>query len=208
MARVAIIGGGGFAKEVIEIAELLGHKIVGIFALENSLKEYKYLGYKDEILSKRDSYDAIHIAIGAVNQQGIEIRNELIDFLQQHNIPSISLISPKATIAKSVTIKEGTFIAHEVLISCDTQIGNYVIINQRAVIGHDCKIEDRVSIAPLVFLGGGVIVEKESMIGVRATIRQGIKIAHNSTIGMGSLVIKSTKPYTLTLQMPSKTHKM
>jgi len=207
MARVAIIGGGGFAKEVIEVAKMRGHNIVGIFALENSLKEYKHLGYLEDMLKKRDEFDALHIAIGATNAKGIESRREILEFIRVNNLPLISLISPKADIASSVSIGDGVYIGHRVLISCDSVIDDAVLINQGAVIGHDCKIQENVSISPLVFLGGSVTVKKDTMIGVRSTIRQGVTIGESSIIGMGSIVIKNIPPKSKTLQMPSRIYK-
>ncbi len=204
MARVAIIGGGGFAKEVIEVARMNGHEIVGIFARENSLERYPHLGYLDEMLTLRDRYDAVHIAVGAVNRQGMHNRREILEFLRRHDIPMISLVSPKADLGEGVSVGEGVYIGHRVLISCDAQIADAVLINQGAVIGHDCRIEENVSIAPLVFLGGNVRMGRDTMIGARATVRQGLRIDPECLIGMGSLVIKNLKAGCTTLQMPSK----
>jgi len=206
MARVAIIGGGGFAKEVIEVAIMQGHTISGIFALENSL-EYPHLGYFEEMLSRRDEYDYLHIAIGAVNRNGMQNRAKILDFIYKHSLPMISLISPKADIADDVVIGNGVYIGHRVIISCSTVIDDAVLINHSAVIGHDCKIAKNVSIAPLVFLGGGVEIESGVMVGVRSTIRQGLKIGQDSVIGMCSIIIKNVKPSSTTLQMPSKIYK-
>jgi sugar O-acyltransferase (sialic acid O-acetyltransferase NeuD family) len=204
MARIGIVGGGGFAKEVIEVARLCGHEIAGIFALENSLDEFPHLGYLDEMLQKREAYDALHLAIGAVNRQSVENRRKLLDFIRQHGLPMISLVSPKADIGEGVQIGEGVYIAHRALISCNATLLDAVLVNHGAVIGHDCLVEENVSLAPLVFLGGNVHVERDCMLGARSTIRQGLKIGERSLVGMGSLVIKNLKPESTTLQMPSK----
>ncbi len=204
MARVAIIGGGGFAKEVIEVGRMCGHEIVGIFARENSLSDYPHLGYLDEMLTMRKRFDAVHIAVGAVNRKGMQNRREILEFLREHGIPMISLISPKADLGNGVRFGEGVYIGHRALISCDTRIADAVLINQGAVIGHDCWIEENVSIAPLVFLGGQVVIESDTMIGARATLRQGLRIGTSSLVGMGSIVIKNLKPGSTTLQLPSK----
>jgi len=134
------------------------HTISGIFAISNSL-EYPHLGYFEEMLSRRDEYDYLHIAIGAVNRKGMQNRAKILDFIYKHSLPMISLISPKADIADDVVIGNGVYIGHRVIISCETVIDDAVLINQSAVIGHDCKIAKNVSIAPLVFLGGGVEIE-------------------------------------------------
>ena len=205
--KIAIIGGGGFAKEVIEVALLNGYEIYGVFAKESSLDEYKYFGYLDELNKLKDEFDGVHIAIGAVNQEGVKNRRVVIEFLKENSIKQISLISPLATIAKDVKIGDGVYVGHKVLISVGTSIGDSVLFNHSCLIGHDCKIEDNVSIAPLVFLGGNVIVEKDVMVGVRSTIRQGVKIGRGSIIGMCSVIIKNIKANSLTLSAPSKSYR-
>jgi sugar O-acyltransferase (sialic acid O-acetyltransferase NeuD family) len=205
--KIAIIGGGGFAKEIIEVAEMNGYEIYGIFAKESSLDDYRYCGYLDELKEAKDNFDGVHIAIGAVNKKGIDSRRVIIEFLKEHNIKQISLISPLATLAKDVKVGNGVYIGHKVLISVGTVIGDSVLFNHSSIVGHDCNIEDNVSIAPLVFLGGGVIIEKDVMIGVRSTIRQGIKIGKDSIIGMCSVIIKNIKANSLTLPTPTKIYR-
>jgi len=206
MSKIAVIGGGGLAKEIIEIIKLNNDELFGIFAKENSLS-YPYFGYLDELKKLKNEFDGVVLAVGAVNKEGIKNRRIIIDFIKENNIPLISVISPYARISKNVKLGEGIYIGHDVLISCDSEISDNVLINQRALIGHDCKIYENVSIAPQVFLGGGVEIERDVMIGVGATIRQGVKIGNNSIIGMRSIVIKNIKNGSLVLQSPSKVFK-
>ena len=206
MAKIAIMGGGGFAKEIIEVIEMNGDEVYGVFAKENSL-EYPYFGYLDELSKHKNNFDGVILAIGAVNQQGIENRKKIIEFIKQNNISLISVISPLATISKNVKIGKGVYIAHNVLVSVDSEIKDNVLINTGSVIGHDVILNENVSIAPQVFIGGGVNIEEDVMIGVAATIRQGIKIGNNSIIGMRSIVMKNIKKHSIVLQTPSKVYK-
>lgn len=205
--NIAIIGGGGFAKEVIEVALMLGYDIYGIFAKESSLKEYDYCGYLDELLQQRDNFDGVIIAIGAVNRVGMSNRKNIIEFLKKHQIEQISLISPLATISESVTVGKGVYIAHNVLISCDVIIKDSVLINHLAVIGHDCLIQENVSIAPQVFLGGNVQIKSDVMIGAASTLIQGITVEQNSIISMRANVIKNVKADSSVIAMPSKIYR-
>jgi len=203
--KIAIIGGGGFAKEVIEVILMNGDEVYGVFAKENSL-DYDYFGYLDELNKHKNSFDGAILAIGAVNKVGIENRRKIIEFIKENNIKLISVISPLATISKSVKIGNGVYIGHGVLISCDAQIDDNILINHNTIIGHDVKINENVSIAPQVFIGGAVVIEEDVMIGVGATIRQGIKIRNNSLIGMRSIVIKNIKENSTVLHQISKVY--
>lgn len=202
--KIAIIGGSGFAKEVIEVAEMLGHKIYGVFADKPNNIGYEYKGYLDELLALKDEFDVAHIAIGAVNKEGISVRATMIDFLTQNNIPTISLISPRAFVSQGAQIGDGVYIGHSVIISIGSQVGNYVVLNHHADIGHDAIIGVNVSIAPQVFVGGGTKIANHVMIGVASTLRQGIEIGEFSVVGMKSSVIKSLKPNSFVFTLPSK----
>jgi len=181
-------------------------EVYGIFAQGNTLN-YNYFGYLDQLIAHRNSFDGVVLAIGAVNKTGIENRRKIIEFLKENSIDLISVISPLATISKSVKIGNGSYVGHGVLISCDAKIDDNVVINQNAIIGHDTKICENVSIAPQVFLGGGVKIEKDVMIGVGATIRQGVKIGSNSSIGMRSIVVKNIKENSTVLHQISKVYR-
>ena len=204
--KIAIIGGGGLAKEIIEVILMNGDEVYGIFAKESSL-EYDYFGDVDELNRHKNSFDGVVLAIGAVNKNGIENRRKIIEFMKENSINLISVISPLATISKSAKIEKGVYVGHGVIISCDAKIYDNVLINQNAIIGHDVKICENVSIAPQVFIGGGVVVEKDVMMGVGSTIRQGISIGSNSVIGMRSVVVKNIKENSLVLHQISKVYK-
>jgi sugar O-acyltransferase (sialic acid O-acetyltransferase NeuD family) len=189
--RLAIIGGGGFAKEIIEIALLNGFEIIGIFAQQNNLTAYAYLGYLDELLSKRDRYDYVHIAFGGINQAGLANRAKVIQFLEKHAIPAATLISPYARISDNVEIAEGSYIAHNALISCEARIDAHVIINTASLIGHDTHIGKNTTVSPQAFIGGECIIGENSLIGAGTLIKQGLSIGENCIIGMGTIVQRS-----------------
>lgn len=191
--RLALIGGGGFAKEIIEIALLNGFEIAGIFAQKNNLPSYPHLGYLDELLSKRDLYDYVHIAFGGINHTGIANRIRIIDFLEKHDIPSATLISPYARVSEDVQIAEGTYVAHNALISCDAKIDAHVIINTASLIGHDVHIGKNTTVSPQVFIGGECVIGKNSLIGVGTLIKQGLEIGENCIVGMGTIVQRSVQ---------------
>ena len=203
--KIAIIGGGGIAKEIIEVIKMNNDDVYGIFALKNYL-DYPHYGYLEELKKHKNKFDGVIVGIGVVNKKGIEIRNNICSFLEENKIPLISVISPLASISKSSIVKEGVYIAHNVIISCDSIIDKNVIINQGAIIGHDVKISSNVSVGPQVFIGGGVEIENNVMIGVGATLKEGIKIAQDVIIGMRSIVIKNIKKDSLVLPTISKVY--
>ena len=207
MSKIAIVGGGGFAKEIIEVIKMNNDEVYGIFAKTNSLN-YPYFGYLDELNEHKSNFDGVILAVGAVDKNGIENRKNIIEFIEKNSIPLISVISPLAIISEEATIEKGVYISHNVIVSSNAYIKSYVSINHSAIVGHDVKLDLNVSIGPQVFLGGGIVVEKNVMIGAGATLRQGIKISENVIIGMGCIVIKNIKSGSIVLPSVSKIYKM
>jgi sugar O-acyltransferase (sialic acid O-acetyltransferase NeuD family) len=201
---IAIIGGGGFAKEVIEVAESLGYEIYGIFSKDPSDIRYPYRGYLEELDKQKSNFSGAIVAIGAFNKKTIKVRNNILSFLRSNDIGQISIISPFSRIGVRSIIGKGVYIAHNSVISVDVNIGDSVLINTGAFIGHDVIVSSNSCIGPRVFIGGGSVIEKNVTIAASSSILQGICIGSGSTVGMASLVLKSLKPNSFVLPLPSQ----
>jgi UDP-N-acetylglucosamine acyltransferase len=81
--------------------------------------------------------------------------------------------------------------------SCDpslpTYVGNYCYLMKGAHVAHDCVVENFVTMANDVFLGGHTRVMMHTNIGPLSAIHQGQTIGSFCQIGMGSVVPKNTK---------------
>jgi sugar O-acyltransferase (sialic acid O-acetyltransferase NeuD family) len=197
MKKIAIIGGGGLAKEFIELSKMCGYSLYGIFARENRLADIPYRGYLEELEMLKNEFDGVALAVGGVNSEGINNRKTLIRFLSDHSIPSVTLISPQAILSKSVTIGEGCYVHHMAALSCDARIGAHSLINTAAMIGHDVSIGENCTVSPRAFIGGGVTVGANTLIGAGALVKQGITIGEGCIIGMGTIVQRSMPDHTL-----------
>jgi len=204
LKTVAIIGGGGLAKEIIEVVEILGYEVYGIFAQEKTDIQYPYKGYLNELIKSRSKFSGAILAIGAYNLKTNKARNNILSFLKLHNIEQISIISPFARIGKGVEVGKGVYIGHNSVIAVDAKIGDSVSINTGSFIGHDTIIFPNSVIGPNVFIGGNCIIEKDVTIAASSNILQGIRVGANSTVGISSLVLKTLKPNSFTLPEPSR----
>ena len=201
---IAIIGGGGFAKEIIEVAKSLGHEIYGVFSETAPSIRYPHKGYLQELNEQKHNFSGVIVAIGAFNRKTIENRNNILEFLESNNINQISIISPFARIEKGVVVGKGVYVAHNVVISVDAVIGDSVLINTGAFIGHDAVISFNSAIGPRAFIGGGCLIGENVTIAVSSNILQGVKIGFGSTIGPATLVLKSLNPTSIVLPTPSQ----
>jgi len=99
---------------------------------------------------------------------------------------------------------KGCFINKRVVIGAQSEIGNYVIINRGACLGHHLKLNDFVSVGPGVVTGGGIAVGKGSLIGTGATLLPEIQIGDNCVVGAGSVVTKNIPNNTIVIGNPAR----
>lgn len=190
-----LYGASGHAKVIIEILELCGIDVVGLFDDNpeiESMLDYNVLGSYDSTILKNDQ---LIISIG---------NNELRKKISE-NVSAIfgKAVHPLAVISKRSSIASGTVVMGNAIINSDTSIGKHAIINTSASIDHDCIIEDFVHISPNATLCGGVKIGEGTHIGAAAVIIPGIKIGKWATIGAGAVVIRDVPDFTTVVGNPA-----
>jgi len=104
----------------------------------------------------------------------------------------LSFVSSRATTWPDLRIGDNCFIFENNVIQPFVQIGSNVILWSGNHIGHHTEIQDHCFLASHIVISGSVIVEPYCFFGVNATIRDGIRIARESVIGAGALILKDT----------------
>jgi UDP-N-acetylglucosamine acyltransferase len=106
------------------------------------------------------------------------------------------LIGNNNIITGLVTIDAGT---EEI-----TYIADNCFIMKHAHIGHDCKINDNVTISCGAKIGGHSIIDKNSNIGLNAVLHQFSHIKEGCMIGASAFFKGESKPYTKYAGVPAK----
>lgn len=207
MTRLAFIGGGGFAKEVLEIAELNGHQVVGYVADAEGILDRPYWGEKEALAARRSEFDSVCIAFGATDRKSVQSRRRLIEWAVENGYTCDALVSPHAVRSSGVTIGPGTIVAHGVVISVDARIGSFSILNSSAIIGHDAVIGDNVTIAPAAFIGGKTEVGSGTLVGPGAMVLQSLSIGGEVVVGTGASVMRNVPGGSTVMPLRSKTLK-
>tara|TARA_R110000822_G_scaffold158970_8_gene298500 strand:- start:66 stop:647 length:582 start_codon:yes stop_codon:yes gene_type:complete len=180
--RLAIIGAGGFAREVSCWAAqsyLCDYYVEDDYASGNALP-----------LSKFNPLTQLAvIAIGDPNQrrriaESMPKETKWATLIHQ----SVHILDPS-----TVTIMQGSIICAGTIITTNVVIGQHSQLNLLTTIGHDCRLGDYFTTAPAANISGNVTTGKNVYIGTNASIRQKVNIAGNTTIGMGAIVLNDIK---------------
>lgn len=189
MSDLIVIGGGGHAKVIIDIAVAQGYKVLGF--LDDNPKAEKLLGY-DKLGAVSDAVkfsDKAEFVIAIGNN---EIRKKIAS---EYNLNFATLVHPSAVIGSDTNIAEGTVVMPNAVVNASAKIGKHCIINTAAVVEHDCKIGDFVHISPNATLCGTVHIGDNCHIGAGVTVINNLAVCDDCIVGAGAVVIKeiSTK---------------
>lgn len=116
----------------------------------------------------------------------------------------ISLISPKASIDRNVSIGSGSMVYGWSWISCDIEIGSHCYIGAFSTIGHDTKIGTCCHMGAYTFLGGRTVIKDRVTIHPRVTVIPDRVVGDDSVLGVGSVVIRNVKPSTTVFGNPAR----
>ena len=185
MSDLIIIGGGGHAKVVADIATLNGYKILG-FLDDNpdvtKLLDFDRLGRIDDAHLFSDNAEFI-LAIG-----NNSIRKELAE---KSGLNFATLIHPTAVIGSQVQIGKGSVVMPSAVINSSAKIGEHCIINSASIIEHDSIIGAFTHISPNATLCGTVKIGDTCHIGANATVINNKSICDNTIVGAGAVVTEN-----------------
>lgn len=188
--RKAIIGYGGFAREVAS------RNPVHRFFVDD--KYYTGLEGNVSPLSQFDpSVYRVVIAIGDPS-----VRQQIVDQLPKETV-FYNIINTDVDL-RNLNIGVGNIICPGTQITTDVSLGNHNIINLNCTVGHDTQIKDFCTASPGVNISGNVLIGNRVYLGTGSSIREGIDIIDDVTVGMGAAVVKSLYATGRYLGVPAK----
>lgn len=210
-ASLVIIGCGGFGREVHDVID----------AINKVSPTWNLLGYLDDRpervnVSRVESRDSrvlgdtdwlttaakdIHFVIGIGTGK---TRRTMDERLSSAGLTSATLVHPAATFGHDVRIGPGSVICAGVRATTNISLGRHVHLNINTTVGHDCTIEDYVTINPLVAISGGVHIGKESMMGTHSAVLQNLSIGAGSTVGAGAIAVRDVPASTVVKGIPAR----
>lgn len=184
-----LVGCGGFAREVLWLANRLGRKVVG-FLDDFAEKEKLIMGVP--VLGKVMDWKAFQEAEFIVAIGNPISRKNVICSMLTIGTPNFAiLVDPSAIVAECAVIGEGSVICAGVIVTVNVKIGRHVIINLNSTLGHDTNIGCFTTIAPIVAISGNVSIGESVEIGTGAAIREKLTIVDTAIVGMGGVLVKS-----------------
>jgi UDP-perosamine 4-acetyltransferase len=99
-----------------------------------------------------------------------------------------------SVVASDAALGPGAQIMAGAIIQPGARIGRNVLVNTRAVVEHDCVVEDHVHLAPGSVLCFGVRVGEEVHVGAGAIILPQVRLGSGSVVAAGAVVTSDLEP--------------
>ena len=208
MTTLGIFGTSGFAREVDDVACALDLRTVFI---ARDADERDAWGRPGEVILEAD------IGGGRGMQFAIGIANPGLRRKVAHRhgaaLQFINLIHPSATFGRGqralLDQQRGVTVCAGVRFMNSIQVGDFTIFSLNATIGHDCTVDDFVTIMPGVNVSGHVHIARACWLGTGAAINQGTpqarrSIGEGTVIGSGAVVIRDCDPGAVYAGVPAR----
>ncbi len=197
MKDLVIIGTGGMARE-----------IYGAIKASNDLApQYEVQGFVDMEMTGLDVIDGLKVIYSeselAQLDKPLAVVIGLADCIKRAsiakqlrdtvNLSFPSIIHPSAIYSPElVNIGQGCFVAAGVVMSPGVDLEAFALVNILASLAHDVQVGSYSVINPHANISGAVNLGKRVLIGASAVVHQGLKLADDSTLGMGAVLTRNT----------------
>lgn len=197
--NVVVFGAGGYAAEVVDLLDTLGHRIVAFVAEGNrgtqSTTGVTVVPTLDDVA---EEYQGAVIAIG----DGSARRHIAESLPSAVELPVLA--HPSASVSPYATLGAGTMVMQNAVVNSRATVGECVIVNVAACVAHDVTVGDYCHLAPATQLGGGSSVGSGSNVGTSAVLLPGVSVGRQSVVGAGAVVTRSVPDGTTVAGVPAR----
>lgn len=194
-----LLGHGGFGREMdawIEAREL-PYRVAGF--LDDTHAGVGVLG-PIQGHSPESTSTSLYLACLGDGRQRHRLRREL----QPRGARFATIVFPEVTTASDLSATSNSIFLGACSISNNVSLGDDVLVQGFAIVGHDVDVGDGCSIGNHAFIGGGARLGAFSTIHPHAVVLPNVEVGEGAVVGAGSVVIRDVEPYTTVFGAPAK----
>jgi acetyltransferase EpsM len=204
--QLALIGGGGFGREIagclaeeIDRGVLSNCQFAGVVDDNPNCESatcgsgIEYLGTIQEVASRRDLEFAI--TVGSTTLLA-KIRAQL----RAANSRLFTYIHSTARVAHDATVGQGSIIAPQVIVNAGAVIGDCCVVNLFSNVGHGARIGTGSVLSPFCAISGDVTLGESCFLGTRATVFPGVHVGDWCVVDAHCCVRKSIDAHRMVAQ--------
>ncbi|WJW74591.1 acetyltransferase [Thiohalobacter sp. IOR34] len=201
-----LLGAGGHARVLAELALGLGLKIRGIAAPtapgdSGPFAGLAHLGNDEAVFGIPAAEIRLLNGLGSVGP--VARRAALYRRFREAGYRFAGLVHPAAVVSPSAVPGEGVLILAGAVVGTEAELDDNVLVNSRALLEHGCHIGPHSHLASGAVVCGDCQIGAEVHVGAGAVINQGRSIGNGAVIASGSVVTRDVEPWTLVAGVPA-----
>jgi len=200
MAKLLIIGAGGFGKEVAYYCKSLNtsfgtYEVAGFIddAPEKKGLEVIYglkvIASSDDVLQNKKLFKDFQFCLAFAE---VKARLKMAEKMEKEGFIFPNLIHSSVNIDSSVHLGRGNIFAHRAVTTCDIEIGSFNVVNGYSGFGHDVKVGDHNIFASGIAILGEVTIKDFNVFHTNSCVLPRINIGSGNIFSVGSVVMKNT----------------
>ena len=212
MKKLALLGGGGHASDLLGIIEACNaveteYEVVGIFDDHAHRERFNKRNVKifrkiEDQISLIDLSDASFVSAIGYPKDRLHVAHQAACLGLRISDP---IIHPGAVyVGTHVVLGEGSVVHAGVSISVAATVGRHCYLSHGSLIGHDSVLGEGAAIMPGASLSGGVTLGTGVMVGSGAVVLEGVTIGDWVRIGANAVVTEDVRAGTTVVGVPAK----
>jgi acetyltransferase EpsM len=210
--RLIIVGGKGSGEIAMSVFNAV-NKITNEWQIEGFLNDiqkpgeylgnHKVLGPSESVKDYVDKGYFIHYTY----HFNVKNKPDRVRTFKDLNIPieaNATAIHPLAHLDDSTKIGYGCLMLPQASTSFGAVVEDFCHVYTNGFVGHDSILGPYSTLAAHAVIGARVKIQTGSHIGLNSVIREDVSIGKYTIIGIGSVVIKNTEPYSTWAGNPAK----
>ena len=202
--RVAILGAGGFARELRWAVDHgrtpSGETLQTVAFVELAARTELLKGLPVVSLDELDDDTSLVCGLGGMT----EIKTRVImDALSRGHRFAPPLIAAGAIVGPDVVLGSGSVVCAGAVVTADVTIGEHVAIHVTCAIGHDATIGDFATVSPGACVSGWVAVGRGAFLGTGSAVIEKVSIGQDSVLGAGAVAIRDVPARAVAVGVPA-----
>lgn len=132
------------------------------------------------------------------------LRLQMWHFARQMGIPLLSLLDPRAQIARSAELGEACLILGGAVVQVGARLGPAVFVHNQAYVGHHASLAEGVSLYVGARVLGRARIGTGTELGASATVLTGTDVGAWAQVGLGAGVIRDLPERSLAVGTPAR----